>query len=764
MSNKENEVDISIQQPLTSSAVKQQQQQHTGERNSMSNNNQLATPATNPARRRSNKRSSLNVVLSTLWNLFKQKHAKEAKLFSEYIRQDHRNADAWYKLYSFLFFLYARPDPEYEDNQSRFEFYKTYQLIILHITRQHQIQPQQHINVEQILKSLQLQSDYLLILIGMEKNTNGSELVDIKYVKDELRARYYKSSMQDQAIFYMTYALFTLHTSGGETSKVNSYFTLARNKHAQPESLLDHAEQLYRQGKLMELDLLQYFDRPEPLSPSHLVSPPQQQQSVTSTPMRGSSPPSTAVNTTMNTTMNTNSTSISSNTESQMLNSSHKRKRLSSDFPQQPRKVNKTSYNSTPLRSQSPYLEVDTQRSSAYLETPIVIRDEIHSTPKMTPSRQLLPPPQQQQIQMQPQLQQSQFIHQQQLMVFQVNNQQYKVIDMIGKGGSSKVYRVFAPDQKILALKVVEHQNHDKQTWQLLMNEVQLLSRLKGKANIIELKDYERLKEHLVIVMECGDLDLSAVMRMSKGRSLNSNQIRLYSQQMLEALNTIHENRIVHSDLKPANFLMVRGSLKLIDFGIAKQIKNDTTNIVRDSQIGTVNYIPPEALLYNQAATQNPQKPRYKLGRSSDLWSFGCIVYQMVYGKPPFADLEMLQKLQAITNPSYEIAYPTLPEGMDPNVLQLLKSTLLRDPEKRATIPQLLESEFLRPRVAASMSQNKDLVAVITGITRGMKPNIDASLAERVMKQALDMLEQSEQVENIIKKSLEELDSANKLV
>ena len=54
---------------------------------------------------------------------------------------------------------------------------------------------------------------------------------------------------------------------------------------------------------------------------------------------------------------------------------------------------------------------------------------------------------------------------------------------------------------------------------------------------------------------------------------------------MLQAVQTIHEKAIVHSDLKPANFLLVAGSLKLIDFGIAKAIPNDTTNIYRDAQV-----------------------------------------------------------------------------------------------------------------------------------------------------------------------------------
>lgn len=66
---------------------------------------------------------------------------------------------------------------------------------------------------------------------------------------------------------------------------------------------------------------------------------------------------------------------------------------------------------------------------------------------------------------------------------------------------------------------------------------------------------------------------------------------------MLEAVQAIHEQRIVHSDLKPANFLLVQGNLKLIDFGIAKAIQADTTNIVRDNQVGTVNYMSPEAIM-----------------------------------------------------------------------------------------------------------------------------------------------------------------------
>ncbi len=67
--------------------------------------------------------------------------------------------------------------------------------------------------------------------------------------------------------------------------------------------------------------------------------------------------------------------------------------------------------------------------------------------------------------------------------------------------------------------------------------------------------------------------------------AVEPNMLRMIWQQMLVAVHTIHDARIVHGDLKSANFVFVEGTLKLIDFGIAKAIGNDTTNIVRDSQV-----------------------------------------------------------------------------------------------------------------------------------------------------------------------------------
>ncbi|EME32069.1 serine/threonine-protein kinase TTK/MPS1 [Galdieria sulphuraria] len=210
--------------------------------------------------------------------------------------------------------------------------------------------------------------------------------------------------------------------------------------------------------------------------------------------------------------------------------------------------------------------------------------------------------------------------------VIVVNKVPYIPLQIVGRGGSSKVFKVMNSGGQIFALKRVRVSQADEQGKYIFINyqnEISLLQRLKGKPCIIQLIDSEVNEKNLTVqfILEYGDIDLSRLLTRyaERQKSVDLNFIRLYWQQMLEAVQTIHEEKIIHSDLKPANFLFVEGTLKLIDFGIAKASQSETTKVFHDSPMGTLNFMSPEAFSNN-----------CRLGRASDVWSLGCILYQMV--------------------------------------------------------------------------------------------------------------------------------------
>lgn len=345
-----------------------------------------------------------------------------------------------------------------------------------------------------------------------------------------------------------------------------------------------------------------------------------------------------------------------------------------------------------------------------------------------------------------------------------VRGTRYAKLECVGRGGSSKVFKVMAPTRKIYALKRIKLAGRDREAAEGFVAEIGLLSRLKGCPGIVELVDAEVIpaEKLIYVVLEYGDIDLALLLAKAEKRGGNGNGnggngkggsnanasaggnktsssysgpdgnfIRLYWQQMLRAVETIHDHRIVHSDLKPANFLVVKGSLKLIDFGIARAISADTTSIAREQQVGTLNYMSPEAVLggapcprmaaalegwgdeeediegeggggggsgaqKTPTAKEKKKKaaPSLKVGRPSDVWSLGCILYQMAYGHTPFAALPFVQKLHAITDPAHEIPFPPHADSL---MVDVARRCLCRDPRRRATLGELLAHPFLCP-------------------------------------------------------------------
>lgn len=311
--------------------------------------------------------------------------------------------------------------------------------------------------------------------------------------------------------------------------------------------------------------------------------------------------------------------------------------------------------------------------------------------------------------------------------IYYVNKVQYERLSLLGRGGSSKVYRVMhTGTSQLFALKKVSFDSADGAAIAGYKGEIDLLRILSQNERVVKMIDAEidDVKGNLFLIMEMGEIDLAHMLMDRANKPLDLNFVRYYWQQVAMAVHSLHTTtKIVHSDLKPANFLLIKGVLKLIDFGIAKTIGNDTTNIHRDTQIGTISYMSPEAILDTNGGIGGQRL--MKLGKASDVWSCGCILYQMVYGRTPFSHLSMIQKIRAISDSKVPIDFPaavgsvTVPESAK----RCMVGCLQRDPKQRWTLERLLEDDFLqldrrRDQVLINRNEIMSIMTIVLEKTR----------------------------------------------
>lgn len=318
-----------------------------------------------------------------------------------------------------------------------------------------------------------------------------------------------------------------------------------------------------------------------------------------------------------------------------------------------------------------------------------------------------------------------------------INGRVYTVLKQIGSGGSSKVFQVLNDKKQLYAVKYVNLEEADQQTVESYKNEIAHLSKLQQHSDkIIRLYGYEITDQHIYMVMECGNIDLNSWLK--KKKKMDPLERKSYWKNMLEAVHTIHEYGIIHSDLKPANFLIVDGMLKLIDFGIANQMQPDVTSIIKDSQAGTMNYMPPEAIEDRSSYGENG-KPRSKISPKSDVWSLGCILYCMTYGRTPFQHITShINKMHAIVDPSYEIGFPDIAEK---DLQDVLKRCLVRNPKERISVSELLVHPYVQiqshcqtgvPNAKGTTEEMKRILGQLVGLN---SPNSISRAARTLYEQ-----------------------------
>lgn len=206
--------------------------------------------------------------------------------------------------------------------------------------------------------------------------------------------------------------------------------------------------------------------------------------------------------------------------------------------------------------------------------------------------------------------------------------------------------------------------------------EIEIMSRLSGHPNVVNLKAVYEEEDHVHLLMElCAGGELFH--RLEKHGRFSEQNARVIFRHLMQVVQYCHENGIVHRDLKPENILLATKSLsspiKLADFGLATYIKPGHS---LHGTVGSPFYIAPEVLAggYNQAA---------------DVWSAGVILYILLSGMPPFWGKSKSRIFDAVR--AAELRFPPkFWDQISTSAKDLITGMLCKDPFKRLNTAQVL--------------------------------------------------------------------------
>ncbi|CAK7901853.1 serine/threonine-protein kinase Pkh2p [[Candida] anglica] len=263
----------------------------------------------------------------------------------------------------------------------------------------------------------------------------------------------------------------------------------------------------------------------------------------------------------------------------------------------------------------------------------------------------------------------------------------FKFGKSLGEGSYSTV--VLATDKHTnikYAVKILDKRHIIKEKKVKYVNiEKHALNRLTDRMGIISLYFTFQDKSSLYFVLDYAS-NGELLTLIKKYGTLNEECTRYYGAQLLDGIKYMHDNGVIHRDIKPENILLdSKMRLQITDFGTArlleKKNKGDSEDYPVDvrakSFVGTAEYVSPELL-----------ESKY-CGKPGDIWAFGCIIYQMIAGKPAFKGSNEYQTFQKITKLQYAFS-----AGFPMVIRDLIKSILVLQPSKRATIQAIQNHYF----------------------------------------------------------------------
>lgn len=259
-------------------------------------------------------------------------------------------------------------------------------------------------------------------------------------------------------------------------------------------------------------------------------------------------------------------------------------------------------------------------------------------------------------------------------------NDRYRIEKPVGMGGMAVVFKAMDTlTGRCVAIKMLrEEEAANPQILRRFVNESRAVARLNHN-NIVRIYDVSVDNPLKYIVMEYIDgMTLHDYMEYKK--PLDWRDAVIYIDQILRALDHAHQNGVVHRDIKPQNIMLLEGGyVKVMDFGIAKLLDATDQTVKTSSAIGTVYYISPE------------QAQNTTIDCRSDIYSLGCMLYEMVTGKLPFtADNSVAVAVKQISE------QPVAPSQINPRIPLGLEQIILCAMQKKPADRYQSASQMLR--------------------------------------------------------------------
>ena len=258
----------------------------------------------------------------------------------------------------------------------------------------------------------------------------------------------------------------------------------------------------------------------------------------------------------------------------------------------------------------------------------------------------------------------------------------YDVTALIGEGGMGEVYK--ATDTKLnrqVALKVLpEAFATDPDRLARFQREAQVLASL-NHPNIAQIHGLEEANGVRALVLEL-------VEGPTLGDRIKQGPIPLdealpIAKQIAEALEAAHEAGVIHRDLKPANIKVKDdGTVKVLDFGLAKALAGDVSGTDLSQSPTVTASGTREGVILGTAAYMSPEQARGKLlDRRTDIWSFGCVLYEILTGRSPFLGETLSDTIAKVLG--HEPDWQALPTDTPALLRRLLRRCLDKDPKER---------------------------------------------------------------------------------